>query len=369
MTRRSSLASLLAMVVAVFAALMPTQNASAQDRGGAIAGVVTAGRAVVENAVVVLSNADGPVARTASGTDGRFHFGPIPAGRYHLAAHKDGVGSGEAAAAVVAGQSTRVHLNLVDNRPGALAGGVFNADGPVADAVVVVRNRAGEVARARTGPDGRFGIRELPAGTYSVSAAKDGVGRGSASVQIRPATVTSVRIELRGMQDVVGGVAGVVSNADGPVADAVVVLHNARGAEIGRTTTNADGVYGFRGLRPGLYGLTAAKRGVGEGATRAEVTAGNVTRAPITLVAPPQGGTLNGHVGRNGAIVAGAQVTASLNGRVVGQMLSGRDGSFSFANLRPGHYVVTAALRGVGAGTTEADVTAGGTTTIRVIIP
>lgn len=368
MNRRSSLASLFAMVLAVFAAMLPAQNASAQDRGGSIVGVVTAGRATVDNAVVVLSNADGPVARTASDADGRFQFARVPAGRYHLAAHKDGVGRGEADAAVVAGQATRVHINLVDNRPGALAGGVFNADGPVADATVVVRNRAGEVARTRTGPDGRFGIRELPAGTYSVSAAKDGVGRGAASVQIRPGTVTSVRIELRTMQDVLGGVAGVVSNADGPVADAVVILRNARG-EVARTTTNADGVYGFRGLRPGVYGLTAAKRGVGEGSTRAEVTAGHVTRAPITLVAPPQAGTLNGHVGRNGAIVAGAQVTASLNGRVVGQMLSGRDGSFSFANLRPGHYVVTAALRGVGSGTTEADVTAGGTTTIRVIIP
>lgn len=368
MNRRSSFASLMALVVALFAAVLPAQNASAQDRPGSIAGLVTADRAVVENAVVVLSNAGGPVARTSTDANGHFEFARVPAGRYHLVATKDGFGSGEAGAAVLAGQATRVHINMVDNRPGALAGGVFNADGPVADATVVIRNRAGEVARTTSGPDGRFGFRSLPAGAYSVSASKDGVGRGAASVTIRPGTVSTVRIELRAMQDVVGGIAGVVSNADGPVADAVVVLRNARG-EIARTTTNADGVYGFRGLRPGVYGLTASKRGVGEGSTRAEVTAGNVTRAPITLVAPPQGGTLNGHVGHNGAIVAGAQVTASLNGRPVASMLSGRDGSFSFAHLRPGHYVVTAALRGVGQGTTEADVTEGGTTTIRVIIP
>ena len=135
------------------------------------------------------------------------------------------------------------------------------------------------------------------------------------------------------------------------------------------TTTNANGVYGFRNIRVGDYQVVASKRGVGEGSARAHVVADTVTRAPITLVAPPQGGTLNGHVGHNGAILAGAEGVVTLNGVAVGHMLSGRDGSFSFAHLRPGHYVVTAALRGVGHGSTEADVTEGGTTTVRVIIP
>lgn len=165
-----------------------------------------------------------------------------------------------------------------------------------------------------------------------------------------------------------GAIVGLVSTAAGrPVPDATVVLRNANG-EVARVQTDENGRYGFRGLRPGTYGLTASKRGVGEGSTRANVVAGMSVRAMIEIQPVARVGTLSGFTVNTAGPVGGATVTISLNGTVVGTATSGRDGGFSFPNLAPGRYVVEAAKRGVGAGRAEAAVVAGETTTIRVAL-
>jgi hypothetical protein len=84
-----------------------------------------------------------------------------------------------------------------------------------------------------------------------------------------------------------GAIAGIVSHADAPVGDAVVVLKRVdrlgRTQVVARTRSNEAGRYDFARVRPGRYVVEAAKRGVGRGAARAAVVSGETTRAPIVL--------------------------------------------------------------------------------------
>ena len=63
-------------------------------------------------------------------------------------------------------------------------------------------------------------------------------------------------------------IGGTVLDSQGdPVAGAVVVLSR-RGHALQRTMTNDEGHFRFEAVRPGVYGVRAAKDGVGRGARR-----------------------------------------------------------------------------------------------------
>ncbi|HEY0038176.1 MAG TPA: DUF2012 domain-containing protein, partial [Longimicrobium sp.] len=65
---------------------------------------------------------------------------------------------------------------------GRITGAVTSADGaPVADATVTV---LGTQMRARSGPDGRFTIARVPAGTYQVRAGQLGFASNTVSVTV-----------------------------------------------------------------------------------------------------------------------------------------------------------------------------------------
>lgn len=366
MNRRGSLASMLSLVLAALAMLLPAHTAAAQ--AGAIQGVVYADRAVVEGATVILRNEAGPVARAQTNSEGQFSFPRVAAGRYRIHAMKEGVGQGSAAVSLRPGQSVSVRIALIREQrgPGAISGVTVDADGAVGGAQVVLSLRGTVVARAESTDEGRFGFRNLAPGTYTLQAAKRGVGRGEAEVVVTADQVSRVRVALRPVVAETGHIVGLVTTTEGrPVPGATVVLRDASG-EIARVLTDDTGRYGFRGLRPGTYGLTASKRGVGEGSTRANVVAGQSVRAMIEIQPVARVGSVRGVTVSEAGVVGGATVTILNRGNVVATATSGRDGSFSFANLNPGNYVIEAAKRGVGAGRVEIAVVAGETTTVRV---
>lgn len=84
-------------------------------------------------------------------------------------------------------------------------------------------------------------------------------------------------------QPALGKVVGTVVDADGnPVADAHVVLKHADKV-IAHATTNADGHYVFKDVRPGRYVLEAGKQGVGRGHALALVHPAQTVRVKIAL--------------------------------------------------------------------------------------
>lgn len=83
-----------------------------------------------------------------------------------------------------------------------------------------------------------------------------------------------------------GSVAGIVYSVNpdrtlSPVAGARVDIMSRRYIET--TRSNTSGGFNFPTLRPGFYEVVASKEGVGRGAARVEVLAGQTSRVRIIL--------------------------------------------------------------------------------------
>lgn len=145
--------------------------------GGTIEGVVLDldGRPVPGARVVV---AGAHFENTKSGVDGRFKVEGLPAGRFQVSAmlQQERVVSWTAQAEVTLAEAERREI-VLKPKPGALVAGVVisPAGEPVAEAQVMGWARPadggyepGGMATDKSGPDGRFRLRTLPAGEVTV---------------------------------------------------------------------------------------------------------------------------------------------------------------------------------------------------------
>jgi len=130
------------------------------------------------------------------------------------------------------------------------------------------------------------------------------------------------------------------------------------------TTTNASGAYSFSNVTPGTYSLTASASGYNSATNSGvSVTAGATTTSNFAMVAlPPTTGTIAGTVtdGTTTTAISGATVT------LVGgaSTTTNASGAYSFSNVSPGTYNVTAAKTGYNNGTNTGVVVSAGTTTV-----
>lgn len=284
MNRRWGLKSIVSMALAAMASLLVVPSAVAQDRVGAVAGVVGAEGGTVQGATVKLMRGDTEVATTTTNAEGGFGFRQVPQGRYVVVAFKEGVGRGREAAPVRAGEVTHVRIRLINPQinPGSIRAHVGNdVDGPITEAAVVLMQNGAAVARGSTNNRGVVEFGNLRPGEYTLVAHKDGFTEGRSVVVVRSGAAVETRIVIERIA-APGAIAGVVVSNDARVADAQVTLTVA-GRVIATTRTNAEGAYSFPNVRPGTYTVTAVKRGVGRGSAEVTVVSGETARARIAL--------------------------------------------------------------------------------------
>ncbi len=270
-----------------------------------------------------------------------------------------------------------------------LAGRVTAAESgePLVRARIVVRSPALAGARVvLTGPDGRYRVAELPAGSYTVVASKSGFVPETRGAETGPGGVALAEGEERSDVDFELSRAGVVSgrirDEDGsPLEGARVEVWRtgiANGQRVlsvvGRATADDRGRFRVGGLPPGFYLVSAADPawdaaadpvgplsyaptyypGVAfpDAAARVSVQAGRETPGiefTVRVVRPVRvSGRLIAYDDR--PLVAGAiTLTAEGLGRTVapvglaaGDVVIWPDGRFSFRNVIPGRYVIRA---------------------------
>jgi protocatechuate 3,4-dioxygenase beta subunit len=158
-------------------------------------------------------------------------------------------------------------------------------------------------------------------------------------------------------------------NGDRVLADVEIVLLNAAGEEIARTTTDANGEYSFDGLRPGTYSVREiGPDGYLDGADSAGTvdgqrvgTTGNDLLSGIVLVSGSQGinydfceyipaeicGTVYHDRNDNGVQDSGEEgigntrvVLYDAQGNVVAEARTDAEGAYCFTNLIAGEYCV-----------------------------
>lgn len=204
-----------------------------------------------------------------------------------------------------------------------ISGTVLEAGGGVEGVTVSAGSRA-----AITGPDGKYTILGLAAGTYTVSPSKSGYtfSPASRSVTLGPDksdvdfTATATLYAIAGTVRANGAGLGGVTVAMGQAA----------------TTTATDGTYSFGSLRAGLYRVAVSKQGYTFSPDSTQVLLGP-SQAGVDFAATELAlYSISGTIRESGAGLGG--VTVSMGGRTATTL---PNGSYAFTGLSAGSYTLT----------------------------
>lgn len=342
----------------------------------------------VAGALVTAEAQDGDVSsRAVSGADGRFRIRALGPGHYKPEAVTPNRW-GTARASVLLGLAESVRDVRIEVHPSfSVSGRVLRGDAGCAGASVILSGRTFlDTRMAIASAGGDVQLEGLFPDTYEVTAScPEALEREDGrlpDVVVTDADVAGLAwtfdagFTLRGtvLDERGGGVAG------------VRVLAREKSGHAGEAVAEADGTFTMRGLAAGSYELSALRREVfSDEALATMLVAHDVEGIRLTL---PPGGMLRGSVvDDHGAPVAGVTVHASTmpvdeedaigNPRAVdGVTMTGEDGTFALADLRPLRYGVRVdrqglRLRRTGAtplAPVVADIVKGRTTTLRIVV-
>ncbi|MBI0298928.1 MFS transporter [Streptomyces sp. PRKS01-29] len=294
-----------------------------------------AGSAPAATSAPAAASAPAPGAESAAAADSAPVADPVPAGVPAAVATSAPTVTGDA---MVAGDARGV-----DGLP-VLTGSVIHGrvlgpgDTPLADAAITLIDTGGrQLGRTVTGRDGRY---HLPApDTASVVLIGSAAGHQPQAATLLVSDLPVVcDLRLSGG----GGLTGSVRAVDGePLAGATATATGPDGDVAGSATADEKGEFALPELAPGRYTLTVAAAGHRPYATQVELTAGEPVRVDAEL---PPAARVRGTVrDRGGRPLGDARVSLlDASGDVVGQVITGEDGSFGFEALTGDHYTVVA---------------------------
>lgn len=243
---------------------------------------------------------------------------------------------------------------------GAVTGTVTDESGdPVAGATVTVtaggRQGGGVSFSTQADGNGQFAIGNMTPGVYDLAALHEAAGEGTVQVQVQAGQVNQgARPQCRPQGARPGG--GEFGGQGGPLVDAGVIVglvQDAAGNPIARARLSINnrlhagtgelGAFAFGPLPAGSYTVGCRAEGFIGSEQTAEVAAGQATELLFILEAGDDGtvdvasASLTGIVfdAATAAPIAGAAVVLS-DGRAT--TTTADDGTFSFADLRPGGY-------------------------------
>ncbi|MGW8970634.1 MFS transporter [Streptomyces platensis] len=212
---------------------------------------------------------------------------------------------------------------------------------PVPGASITLIDRQGRQAGIATADaDGRFALDAPTAGTYVLTGAAPGHTPHAASATYRGAgAATRVDLVLTGTGRLGGTLLG---GAEGtPLAGGSIVVTDAEGAVVARTTSGAEGAWDISPLPPGHYTLVLGAAGHQPQARAVDLSGGAPERQDARL--KPTAAVRGTVRGPNGRPVADAAVTLVEGGTVAGHTVTGPDGAFAFSGLSSADYTLTAA--------------------------
>ncbi|WP_414508166.1 MFS transporter [Streptomyces sp. NEAU-L66] len=218
---------------------------------------------------------------------------------------------------------------------------VDTSGGPVPGASITLIDRQGRQAGVTAADaDGRYALDASSAGIYVLTGAAPGHTPYAASATYH-GKGGSTRVDL--ILAPTGGLGGtLLGGAEGtPLAGGSIVVTDAEGAVVTRTTSGAEGSWHVPQLPPGHYTLVLSAVGHQPQARAMELSGGAPERQDAHL--QPMA-TVRGTVrGPGGRPLTDAAVTLVEDGTVAGHTVTGPDGAFAFSDLRGRHYTLTAA--------------------------
>jgi Putative beta-barrel porin-2, OmpL-like. bbp2/Carboxypeptidase regulatory-like domain len=127
---------------------------------------------------------------------------------------------------------------------------------------IVIRNMSDSTGRQLVSDaDGTFAAKDLPPGTYQITASKEGFATPSATT-VEIATNRTANASVQLIQGVAGSLRGVAVAPDGfSLAGVNVAIHSIAGSVDRNLVTDTDGMFIARDLPPGSYQVIASKEG------------------------------------------------------------------------------------------------------------
>lgn len=200
---------------------------------------------------------------------------------------------------------------------------------------------------AQSGADGTYRITDAPAGSYTLTVPTGTYGGTTYGAYTQPVVVPDTGLTQNISLIPAASVSGVVTGAGGAQLQGVrVILSTENGMQY--MYTGADGGYRFEGVAPGTHTLSA-NAGIASGMLYEvyvqEITvpdAGLVRNIALTPLVSVSGVV----TGTGGAPLSGVQVRLVYPAGNYVVAITGADGSYSFSNVDPGSYVLTASAAG-----------------------
>lgn len=246
---------------------------------------------------------------------------------------------------------------------------------PIDDATVTLTEANGEIRIGHTNSWGYHTFDSVTPGDYVISVSAEDYASQSRSGTVAPGGEVTESFQLKPAQEEAATLTGYVSQDMGfldvwiPIQGALVSLAGVNTDEIPRTTqTNAYGKYTFEDVSPREYDVTAQAEGFISETQQVTLQAGEEKYLNFSLQAEEEDtGTLTGYVSQDmgfldvwvpieGALVSLAGVNTD---EVPRTTTTDEDGKYTFEDVSPREYDVTAQAEGFITETQQVTVKAG----------
>lgn len=245
-----------------------------------------------------------------------------------------------------------------------VSGTVSDGTDPIPDATVKLFDNTGmPYQHTMTDASGAFTLAEIPAGTYSLAAVKDGY-RMSNMVGLTVTAGSSMQMDLVCTADTtlkLGAIAGILTvtglgDVATPLGGAQITLKDSTNTVVAATYTAKDGEFAFYDLADGVYTLDSAAEGYQSvSSMTAAIVGGSLVNLTMAMAVDTRtyNGTVSGVIRDNaGQAVAGCFVglyrvtgeQGNTKEELVATTKTNATGNYLFGGVIGGTYLVKAKL-------------------------
>lgn len=343
--------------------LMPNPGTVSGQITDSVSGLVIPGA----NIEIRADEASGlAVSAVASTPFGNYQFTGLAPGSYTVIAKANNYATNTVGALVTSGGFTIANVSL-NPQFGTINGMVKDTFGnPIGsnDTKIKLYTQDGTlIETAFVSSNGSFSIMGVQAGEYILTASAPTFETETIGVSVLAGGVTNAQLILTPQAS---AITGTVRNSASftPISGALVNITDIDGLPIETAFTDNSGSFTVSGIPAGNFVVSAIAPGFSN-ATAAVVTrSGQTASADLSL--SPLPGIVVGFVSdiTNGANIPGAEIRISdaVTGAVVGTVLSGNGGQYTFPSLAAGTYKAIANANGYSAQFGGFTITAGDTT-------
>lgn len=333
-------------------------NVLLQPANGTVSGTVSGEGDPLTGATVSLTDVFGFTRFFTTLAGGAYSFN-VPPGNYTLSVNADGFQFESRGIMIASNQTLTENFDLQTSN-GAITGNIA----PLGATITVLTSEGVFVTSLET-TLGSYTINGLPPGSYIVRASASGYITEQQGAIVEEGETTTVNFSLT-MPDTPSSLSGTVTDNSTPLFATVTVLNSLGQVYTTVSTDENTGIYEVDDLPIGFYTVVFSANGYASRTIGVNVVAGP---NPLSIELTRLAGAISGTVLANDSSPLSATVSLLQNGiQIATTQTTSQNGMFSFGNLAPGSYTVSATAQGYQTQVSAAIVEAFEVTTINFVL-